>query len=122
MLVNGLPNNNYWSRQSLPLAIESNVAQGTPFVTTPSKHGKRDWDRHINTNLTNVYFCLKLAGCCAGLRKNNSTVAVGVCIDDIESVIQCICGDDGERRTKDFLASRDVRHNMLDMGITSTNR
>ena len=106
----------YWTRQGLPLAIESNVTQGAPFVTTPSKHRKRDWNRHIDTNLTNIHFGLKFACCCAGLREDDSTIAVAVCIDDIKSVVQCVGRNDSERRAKNFLTSIGIRHNMLDKG------
>lgn len=121
-LVDYLPNNSYLEGWNVPLAIESDVAQDTPFVTTPSKHRERDWNRHINTNLTNVHFRLKFACCCAGLRKNNSTVTVGVCIDDVKSVVQCVRGDNGKYRTKDLLTSRGMRHNTSDKRTKNTSR
>jgi hypothetical protein len=76
------------------------------LVTTPGKHRQGDRNRDIDTYLSNICFGLKFTRRRTRLGKYRGTIAIPICVNDIQSIVEVISSDHDQHWTEDLFAVR----------------
>lgn len=72
------------------LSVEVRIAEERTTRTGEGEHGKRNRNRDVNANLSNIDILGELSRCRSVGRENGCAIAVRIVVDEIDRIVECV--------------------------------